>query len=261
MTDRTYTTQLQAGLGMMTETIALLELWCPGMDIPTLFDTALSSGRFPNVSARRLKNIVAECFSPRYLVGEAAPARLIQTLSKSTPAHELQQLMFLFTCRANVILGDFVREVYWGAYAAGHNELSNDAARDFVVQAISTGKTSKQWAKSTVSRVAAYLTGCCADFGLVEHSAGRSRRILPCHIESRVSAALAYDLHLSGVGDNALTAHEDWTLFGLDRPEVIAELRRLSLKGLLMVQSAADAIRISWPLKTIEEVAIALAKE
>ena len=246
---------------MMTETIALLELWRPGMDIPTLFDTALTSGRFPNVSARRLKNIVAECFSPRYLVREAAPARLLQALSKSTSTRDLQQLMFLFTCRANVILGDFVRDVYWGAYTAGHNELSNDAARDFVVQANSSGKTSKQWAESTVRRVAAYLTGCCADFGLVEHSAGRTRRILPCHIESRVSASLAYDLHFSGVGDNSLTTHEDWALFGLDRAEVIAELRRLSLKGLFVIQSAADAIRISWPLKTIEEVAVALAKE
>ena len=245
----------------MTETIALLELWHPGMAIPNLFETALSSGRFPNVSARRLKNIVAECFAPRYLVREAAPARLLQALSKSTPTRDLQQLMFLYTCRANIILGDFVRDVYWGAYTAGHNELSTDAARDFVVQANSSGKTSKHWAESTVQRVAAYLTGCCADFGLVEHSAGRTRRIVPCHIESRVSASLAYDIHFSGIGDNALTTHEDWALFGLDRAEVIAELRRLSLKGLFVIQSAADAIRISWPLKTIEEVAIALAKE
>lgn len=246
---------------MITETIALLGLWRPGMDVPNLFETALSSGRFPNVSARRLRNVVAECFAPRYLVHDAAPARLLQALSKSTSTRDLQQLMFLFTCRANVILGDFVREVYWGAYTAGRNELSNDTARDFVVQAISSGKTSKQWAESTVRRLAAYLTGCCADFGLVEHSAGRTRRILPCHIESRVSASLAYDLHFSGVGDNSLATHEDWALFGLDRAEVVAELRRLSLKGLFVIQSAADAIRISWPLKTIEEVAIALAKE
>jgi len=246
---------------MVNETAILLELWHPGMDGRALFNTALASGRFPNVSARRLRNIVAECFAPRYLISHAAPARLLQALSKSTPTRDLQQFMFLFTCRANVILGDFVREVYWSAYTAGHNELSNDAARDFVARAISTGKTSKPWAESTEHRVAGYLTGSCADFGLIEHGAGRTRRILPYHIEGRVSASLAYDLHFSGVGDNSLTTHEDWALFGLDRAEVIAELRRLSLKGFFVIQSAADAVRISWPLKTIEEVAIALAKE
>lgn len=261
MTDRPYTTQLQAGLGMMAETSALLELWRHGMDVPTLLATALSSGRFPNVSARRLRNVVAECFAPRYLVRDAAPARLLQAISKSTPARDLQQLMFLFTCRANVILGDFVREVFWGAYTAGHSELSTDAARDFVMRANSFGKTSRQWADSTIRRVAAYLTGCCADFGLVEHTSGRTRRILPYRVDSRVSAALAYDLHFCGVGDNALTAHEDWSLFGLDRAEVIAELRRLSLKGFFMIQSAADTVRISWPLTTIEEVADVLVKE
>jgi hypothetical protein len=261
MTDRTYTTQLQAGLGMIHETNILLELWQPGMDGPRLFDTALSSGRFPNVSARRLKNVVSECFATRYLVRNSIPARLLQAFNKSWPPRDLHQLMFLFTSRANVILGDFVREVYWGAYTSGHTELSTAAAREFVVQANASGKTSKQWAESTLRRVAAYLTGCCADFGLLDHSSARSRRILPCHVEGRVSATLAYDLHFSGVPDNALTAHEDWALFGLDRADVIAELRRLSLKGLLMIQSAADSIRISWPLKTIEEVTDVLAKE
>ena len=41
---------------------------------------------------------------------------------------------------------------------------------------------------------------------------------------------------------------------------MISELRRVSLKGLLVIQTAADVIRISWPLKSIEEVANALAK-
>lgn len=254
MTDSTYTTQLQAGLGMIDETAVLLELWRPGMDASRLFDAALSSGRFPNVSARRLRNVVSECFATRYLVRDASPARLLQAVGGSWPKRDLHQLMFLFTCRANAILGAFVREVYWGAYTSGHTELSTDAARDFVVRANAAGKTSKQWADSTVRRVAAYLTGCCADFGLLEHSSARSRRILPYKIEGRVSAALAYDLHFGGVRDNALTTHEDWALFGLDRADVITELRQLSLKGLLVLQSAADSIRISWAHKTMEEV-------
>lgn len=260
MTERTYTTQLQAGLGMQAETAVLFDLWHPGMDASKLFDAALASGRFPNVSARRLRNIVSECFAPRYLRNDAQPAILLRALHSTVSTRELQQLLFLYTARANAILADFVREVYWGAYVGGRHELSNDEARAFVTRANTAGRTGKQWADSTVRRVAAYLTGCCSDFGLLERSAQGSRRILPFRIEPRVAALLAYDLHFSGVADNALASHEDWELFGLDRAEVIGELRQVSFKGLIVVQAAADVIRISWPLKTIEEVANALAK-
>jgi hypothetical protein len=260
MTQRTYTTQLQAGLGMQTETAVLFDLWHADMDASKLFDAALSSGRFPNVSARRLRNIVAECFAPRYLANGAQPALLIRALHSTLTARELQQLLFLYTARANAILADFVREVYWGAYVAGRHELSNDESRDFVTRANAAGRTGKQWADSTVRRVAAYLTGCCSDFGLLERGSQGTRRILPFRMEPKVAALLAYELHFSGIADNAIASHEDWEIFGLDRAEVISELRRISLKGLVVIQVAADVIRISWALKTIEEVADVLAK-
>jgi hypothetical protein len=260
MTERIYTTQLQAGLGMQAETAVLFDLWQPGMDASKLFDVTLGSGRLPNVSARRLRNIVSECFAPRYLRNDAQPAILLRLLNATLSNRELQQLLFLYTARANVILADFVREVYWGAYVGGRHELTNDEAKDFVILATTSGRTSKRWADSTVRRVAAYLTGCCSDFGLLERSAQGRRRILPFRIEPKVAALLAYDLHFSGVSDNALASHEDWELFGLGRTEAISELRRVSFKGLLVIQAAADVIRISWPLKSIEEVANALAK-
>ena len=260
MTQRAYTTQLQAGLGMQAETAVLFDLWHPGMDASKLFDAALASGRFPNVTARRLRNIVSECFAPRYLPNDAQPAMLIQSLRSTLSNRELQQLLFLYTARANAILADFVREVYWGAYVGGRHELSNDESRAFVISANAAGRTGKQWADSTVRRVAAYLTGCCSDFGLLERSSQGSRRILPFRIEPKVAALLAYDLHFSGIADNALASHGDWELFGLDRAEVINELRRISLKGLVVIQAAADVIRISWTLKTIEEVTNALAE-
>ena len=55
-----YTTQLQAGLGLVNETQLLLGIWQQGMSTTDLFQTALDSGEFPNVTARRLRNIIAE---------------------------------------------------------------------------------------------------------------------------------------------------------------------------------------------------------
>jgi Putative inner membrane protein (DUF1819) len=87
------------------------------------------------VSARRLRNIVIEAFVPRYLVDEAAPARLLKVLLGRVPATDFRQLLFLYTCRTNPILADFVREVYWSRYASGAHTVDKDNAVMFVQRA------------------------------------------------------------------------------------------------------------------------------
>ncbi len=258
--NKPYTTQLQAGLGLVSETKTLLDLWSPGMSASQLHQAALESGRFPTVTARRLRNIVGECFAPRYLVAGGAPAARLKRLAPSIPAADLAQLMFVFTSRANPILGDFVRQVYWTRYAGGYTQITNDDARAFVERGIDDGKTTKRWSETTVRRVSAYLTGCCADYGLLERGLRSSRRILPFRISPSVAAYLAYELHFSGVGDNALLTHEDWRLFGLAREDVLEELKRLSLKGLLIVQAAGGLTRISWQQQDMEALCDVLAQ-
>ncbi len=122
----------------------------------------------------------------------------------------------------------------------------------FVERAIDDGLTTKRWSESMVQNVSGYLTGCCADYGMLERGRRTSRRILSFCISPVVAAYLAYELHFSGVGDNALLTHEDWQLFGLAREDVLEELKRLSLKGLLIVQAAGDVIRVSWKQQDME---------
>ena len=241
-----------ADLGLVNETKTLLDLWCPRMSANQLREAALESGRFPTVTARRLRNIVVECFAPRYLVAEGGPAIHLKRLSPVLSSAELTQLMLLFTCRANSILRDFVREVYWVRYTGGYAVITNEEARRFVERAIDDRKTNKRWSEKMMRNVAGYLTGCCADYGLLERGQKTIRKIVPFRISSQVAAYLAYELHFSGVGDNALLTHEDWQLFGLAREDVLEEIRRLSLKGLLIVQTAGDVVRISWKQKDME---------
>lgn len=255
-----YTTQLQAGLGLIEETRALLDLWQTGMSASQLHQVALTSGRFPNVADRRLRNVIAECFAPRYLACDGAPARCLQKLTPRLAAAEWQQFCLLFTSRANAILGDFIRNIYWQRYAGGYSEITNQDARAFVMRAIDDGNTAKRWSESTQRHIAAYLTGCCADYGLLEDGQKTTRRIVPVRIASKVSAYLAYDLHFAGIGDNALLCHEDWTLFGLERADVLEEVKRLSLQGLLIVQVAGEVIRISWKYPDREALCDVLAQ-
>jgi len=253
MSNKDYTTQLQAGLGMIEETMTLLGLWKPKMNTRELFQVALDSGLFPSLSARRLRNIVAECFAPRYLTNSITPASLLQPLSLMLNKTELIQLLFLYTCRANSILADFMRVVFWPAYSSGREQISNDEARAFVKESNQTGKMASHWSEGTIRRVGAYLTGICSDFGLLESGSRSVRRIISQSIHRTTTSFLAYDLHFAGLGDNQIISHSDWQLYGLERSDIIQELKGMSLERLLIVQAAGEAIRISWFCKNWEE--------
>jgi len=247
-----YTTRLGAGQALVDETRTLLELWSPGMSVPDLTRIALESGRFPTITARRLRNMVRECFAPRYLADKGAPAIRLQALSRRLPTMDFVQLLYLHTARANAILADFVRDYYWPRYAGGHQEISNEDVRGFVQRAIDDGRTKSRWSYNVIERVAGYLTGTLADYGLLEKGRRKKRRILSYRITDNVAAYLAYDLHFSGVGDHALLAHQDWGLFGLSSAEVLDTLRRLSLRGLLIVQAGGNVVRLSWKYPDME---------
>ena len=260
MKDRLYTTRLSAGLGVINETRLLLEIWAEGMKGPNLFKNALESGQFPSISARRLKNIINECFIRRFLVKDDYPISILKKLNAKLTSKEFSQLLYLFTARANPILADFITEVYWRKYVGGHEQIHNDESKGFVQQANNEGKTVQYWSESMIKRVSSYLTGCCADFGLLEKGRKRARKILPFRIEQKAAAFLAYDLHFSGLGDNAVITHSDWKLFGLQAEDVRDELKRLSLKGFFIIQAAGNVTRIAWNFNNWEEFINVISK-
>jgi hypothetical protein len=249
-----YTTQLGAGLGMVDETRLLLDLWQEGMSATDLYRKALASGHYSTLSARRVHDLITVGFAPRYLVNQGAPARLLKALKDRISRKEFEQLLFVYTCRAHTILADFVREVYWGAYTAGREALTNEDAQQFVIAAVREGKTTVPWSNYMRRRAASNITGCCADFGLLERGRKSSRKILPYQIEPRVATIVAYNLHFAGSGDNQVVHDPEWALFGMDAADVLNKLKQLTLNGLLIVQAAGGVVRISWPYKTMEEL-------
>ncbi len=225
------------------------------MDGQALLRAGLASGQFPNMTGRRLRNVIIEAFAPRYLVDEALPARLLKSLNGLVPQGDLKQLLFIYTCRANRILADFVREVYWERYAAGSSSVSKAETREFIEQAVANGTTTTPWSESTIVRIGRYLMGACADFELLGPMRSDARPITPFRPSPTTTSFLAHDLHFKGIGDNALLAHEDWRLFGLLPEDVLAELKRLALRGEMIVQAAGTVAQISWKAKNMEELA------
>ena len=174
------------------------------------------------------------------------PAQFLKLLRQRLSYREFVQLLFIYTSRANLILRDFVHEVYWAMYSSGRDQLTRDDARSFVIQAKQNGKTTTPWSESTIRRVSAYLTGCCVDFGLLASTTRGIYKILPFRIEPKVALILAHELHFAGHSDMRVIASPDWELFGLDRVDVLNEFKRQALAGAWIVQSATDITDISW---------------
>jgi hypothetical protein len=259
VTNQAYTTKLQAGLGLIPETEKLLSLWKPGMDGHALLKRALASGEFPNVTARRLRNVVLEGFAPRYLREDEEPLSTLKSMRGVLSELDRRQLYFIFTCRANPILADFVRDLYWPRYSAGSTSLSKIDALAFVKDAVAEGRTTTPWSNSTQMRVSSYLLGACADFGLLGSMQAGARKIEAFRPTSFVTNFLAHDLHFRGLGDNAVLHHEDWRLLGLGHDDALSEIKQIALRGEVIVQSAAGLVQISWKHKNMEELAHAVA--
>lgn len=254
-----YTPRLNAGLGLVAETGRLLELWQLGMTPQDLLKAAMDSGAFPSMSARRLRNMVAEAFAPRFLIDEGGPARLLKSVQGRIASADFRHLLLVYTCRANPVLADFIRTVYWVRYAAGLDVVLKDDAHAFVSRAVADGRTRARWSDSTILRVSQYVLGACADFGLVGPMRGPGRIILPFRITPVIANFLAHDLHFRGLGDNAVVQHGDWMLFGLHPEDTLEEMKRLAMKGQFILQSAGGMAHIAWKLKSMKELPDALA--
>jgi hypothetical protein len=259
--DRQYTTQLQAGLGMVAETLGLLALWLPGDSPAKLSEKAIESGLFSRTTARRARNLVAEMFAPRFLVQNGLPAKRLKFLVDCKfPSDSLRQLFFLYTARAQAIFHDFVSEVYWSRYSARATALRRDDAERFIYRALDTGHMQKRWTDSTIRRISAYLVGCCGDFGLLGERNQAGRAITHFAIRPDVAVYLAHDLHFSGLGDMALASHADWRLFGLEPHEALNQIKLMAHNGHFLVQAVSDLVQVSWKYRTMEDCLNALVK-
>jgi hypothetical protein len=260
-TNDTYTTQLQAGLGMVAETLALLRVWEPGMLPSRLAERAVEVGVFSRATARRTRNLATEMFAPRYLTSNGLAAERLQCLvAHQAPPEAISQICFLYTARAQRIFAEFVTDVFWPRYHANAGSLSRKEAEAFVRFAMDSGRMTKRWAESTVKRVSGYLIGCCTDFGLLA-DANRSDRIIQrFRLRPDVAVYLAYDLHFAGLGSQAVVHSNDWRLFGLDIQEVIGVLKGVAQDGHLLVQSSGELVDIAWKYPSMKECLHAIAQ-
>ncbi len=260
MPQKIYTTALAKGQGAIPETLTLLQVWEPGMTAAELAAQALAKGALAKATARRVNDLVAEVFRPRYLVDDGPVATGLKCLlAQGFPPRRMAQLFFIHSARANVMFHDFVRQVYWPHYAAGVRHLQKQDSLQFIESAHNNGLIPRPWSASMRDRVAGYLLGVLQDFELLGPIHKGVREFLPFNIYPLTTIYLSHELHFSGQSDTSLMHHRDWGLFGLGPRDVVQELERASYGGHFIVQYSGEILRIAWKYKTMEECLYGIA--
>lgn len=260
MADR-YTAELSKGQGIIAETVALLQVWEPGMSVVDLKEKARLEGIIDRATALRVEDIVGRLFAPRFLSDNGSPAKNMKLLlGLGISISGLSQLFYLHAARAHSFLRDFVTQVYWPHYAASAHTITRQDALDFVARAKDTGLISPPWSDSTTARMARYLGTALSDFGLVGNDRAGRREIIPFRLNTLTGRYLAYDLHFRRINDNSVQDAEDWRLFGLDPIDVRIELERIAGNHFI-VQYSGDLLRISWSHSTMEDALRAIATD
>lgn len=257
--DRDYTTELSKGQGAISETLTLLEHWEPGIGVDELTEQVMDAGALGRSTATRTRDLITRVFARRYLADEGRPARVLQSLQDRLSLATLKQFMLVYTARQHDILHDFITEVYWPKYGAGAEEIGRDDARSFIEEAHAMGIIDPGWSETMVVRVARYLVGTLADFGLLEEGRQSTRQIKPFHIEDPLVVYLAHEVHFDGYSDNSILEHPDWGLFGLMREDVVRQLEQVSSAGHFIVQYSGELLRISWKHESLDECLDAIA--
>ena len=256
-----YTTNLSKAQGIIPETLELLELWEPAMSVMDLKARVRETGALGRATQVRVDDIVGRAFAQRFLAGSGPPALYLRRmLQNRLPRVVLRQVLLIYTARANRILHDFVREVYWTKHQSGAGEVGKQDTREFIERAISRGDVKPRWSDTMIEKVTRYLLGTLVDFEMITANAFGKRQIRPSFVAPETVVYLAYELHHAGADDEALVRHPDWGLLGLSQADVISSLESAATQGYLFIQHSGALVRMEWKYASMEDMIDALAR-
>jgi hypothetical protein len=245
-----YNTELNRGTGLIQETLILLNMYEAGMSKKELTKKAIDKNVLVKVLNKRIKDIVEDAFYKRYVMSDQNVPIYLRSLVEAFPSLDvITQILLIYTSRANLVLEDFITQVYWPEIRKGKITVDIATARKFITESIKQPNLISGWSESTQKRIASYLITTLVDFRFLD----KERQVKPVFLHDITANYLAHELHFKGFSDNAVVEAEEWKLFGYSRLDIIKHLERLSFQGHFIFQNSGEIIKINWSYKNMEE--------
>ena len=249
MRNKKYSTQLAKGAGMVNETLAILNVYKPGISKEELCQYVIDSNYLSTSTETRARDIVNRVFFNRFMLDNPfVPLWLKRIRQKGLMVAQFSQLLYIYCARENAVLYDFVTQVLNPAKDSGKRFFLRQDFNDFMKDIVLRGEA--DWAPAMQVKNGGYVRSTLIDFGFLDNS----NNILPYDLEDFTVLYLMHELHFSGLSDAAIWEHEDWSLFNLTKYDVLSRIMDLSLKGGFIAQSSGDLLSISWNYNSMEEM-------
>lgn len=250
-----YNIDLCKGTGLIQETILLLNLYQYGMTKQEMTREAIASNVLVKASDKRIKDIVEIAFYKRFVNDDPfVPVNLQLLINKNLSLELVSQLFLIYTSRANLILLDFIIEIFWPIVSKGTKEFDFNYSRRFITDTIRQTDLIIGWSETTQKRVASYIISALVDFRFLD----KERKVKPVFLHDLTANYLAHELHFKGLSDNAIVESKEWGLFGYSKFDTIKHLERLSFQGHFILQNSGEIIKINWTYKNMQELTNAI---
>ena len=245
-----YNSNLLKGTGLIQEMLILIDAYDSSEPYLDFQQRVVSDDLLSKSTENRVIDIVRNIFKDRFLGYEInIPEVLKEMREEYVSMSVLTQIFFLYICRANKLLVDFIIEVYYKKLNSGYHDLKSSDPKDFIKVALADGRINTSWSESTMSKVSEHIIATLIDFELIE----RNKTIINFRIIDLTANYLAHELHFRGISDNSIWHHEDWKLYGLMPNDVISIFERLANQGTFIMQFSGELLSISWKNKSMNE--------
>ncbi len=245
-----YNSNLLKGTGLIQEMLTLIDAYDSTEPYLEFQERVVRDDLLSKSTENRVIDIVRNIFKDRFLGYDInIPEFLKEMREEYVSMSVLTQIFYVYTCRANRLLVDFINEVYFKKLNSGYYDLKSSDPKDFIKVALSDGRINTKWSESTISKVSQHIIATLIDFELIE----QNKRILKFRIFDLTANYLAHELHFRGISDNNIWCHEDWKLFGLSPQDVISAFERLANQGTFIMQFSGEILSISWKNKSMNE--------
>ena len=245
-----YNSNLLKGTGLIQEMLILLDAYESSEPYLKFQERVLRDDLLAKSTENRVVDIVRNIFKDRFLGYELNIPEVLKEMREDYVSMSvLTQIFYLYTCRANRLLVDFIIDVYFKKLDSGYHDLKSSDPKDFIKVALSDGRINTSWSESTISKVSQHIIATLIDFELIE----RNKTIIKFRIFDLTANYLAHEFHFRGLSDNNIWYHEDWKLYGLSPQDVISVFERLANQGTFIMQFSGEILNISWKYNNMNE--------
>lgn len=245
-----FSSKIIKGGALLQDTRTLLSAW----DTIQSVNENLRRMRYQNLlgkSSRSRVEDILHIFRQRYLTEESVTRALVKFVNRQSNGNTLDRILYYHSMRADSLLYNLVLDVLLPLWENGIQEVDIPDIEKYLRKWVEEGKTSGTWGDYTIRRIAQGSLSAFRDFGVLQGA--KKKRIAPAYLSIQAFSYITFYLKQHQPSGAKLIDLNDWKLFFLSSDGVEHFLIEAHQRGLLEYHVAGSVIRLTFPVKSLEE--------